>query len=115
MAPWREADHGRSSMQDGNGCCQDALTVFELEALAVRRRFATLLRSAEPRPRGACALLGSDGECRIDPSRPYKCRTHGLPHRWLEEDASETIHGLRDTCHLNSVSPSLEHWSENDM
>ncbi|HEX8170454.1 MAG TPA: YkgJ family cysteine cluster protein [Thermoanaerobaculia bacterium] len=84
-----------------SACCIDGITVFEVEAERIRRNHADLLATAAPHPPGACAFLGSEGECRIYASRPYVCRTQGLPLRWLDEEA-ETEY--RDICTLNEVA-----------
>ena len=81
-----------------SGCCVDGLTVFEVEAERIRRGAASLLASVAPHPPGRCAFLGTEGECRIYASRPYVCRTQGLPLRWIEDDID-----YRDICELNDV------------
>lgn len=78
-------------------CCVDELTVFEIEAEKIRRDFPELLEFAEPHPPGRCVFIGETGECRIYESRPYVCRTQGLPLRWLDETEVE----YRDICPLN--------------
>lgn len=84
-----------------SACCQDGLTVFPIEAEAIRARHGALLRQGAPHPAGACAFLDEAGACRIYAERPYKCRTQGLPLRWL--DVSDEGEGLeyRDICPLN--------------
>lgn len=82
-------------------CCVDDLTVFEIEASNIRAAHAGLLESATPHPVGACAFLDSEGACRIYESRPYVCRTQGLPLRWLDEDEAGEFIELRDICPLN--------------
>lgn len=71
--------------QGCNDCCDDGLTVFDIEAEIIRRRHAELLAEGVPAPAGRCAFLGAVGECRIYTDRPYVCRTQGLPLRWYEE------------------------------
>jgi len=78
-------------------CCVDGLTVFAVEADRIRRENAVLLAEATAHDPGACAFLGADGACRIYASRPYVCRTQGLPLRWLENDGEN-----RDICPLNT-------------
>ena len=87
------------------GCCVDDLTVFEVEATRIRREFGGLLRSASPAGIGACAMLDTDGRCRIYAARPYVCRTQGLPLRWLDlPEPDEVVEG-RDICPLNDAEP----------
>ncbi len=79
-------------------CCVDGLTVFAVEAERIRRDHARLLAEGRPHPPGACAFLDAAGACRIYTSRPYVCRTQGLPLRWLvDDDQAES----RDICPLN--------------
>jgi hypothetical protein len=83
-------------------CCIDGVTVFEVEAERIRREHGELLAGGRPHPRGACAFLDEEGACRIYASRPYVCRTQGLPLRWIDvdEESGEPIE-LRDICVLN--------------
>lgn len=78
-------------------CCVDDLTVFAVEADRIRRESPHLLAEGRPHPPGACAFLDTDGACRIYHSRPYVCRTQGLPLRWVEDDGES-----RDICPLNA-------------
>ena len=90
------------------GCCVDGLTVFEVEAEAIRRHHAALLDEGVPHPPGACAFLDEEGVCRVYPHRPYVCRTQGLPLRWLDEDAAGTPVEFRDICPLNEDGDPIE-------
>lgn len=99
-------------------CCVDDLTVFEVEAREIQRRAAQLLDQDRPHPPGACAFLGPSGECRIYETRPYVCRTQGLPLRWLAENEQEEIVEERDICPLNVLNdpplrtlPAEDCWS----
>ncbi|MEZ6188289.1 MAG: YkgJ family cysteine cluster protein [Planctomycetota bacterium] len=83
------------------GCCVDGVTVFEVEADAIRARQAAVLRQA-PAPEGACAFLDDAGGCRIYADRPYVCRTQGLPLRWLDELDGQPVE-YRDVCPLNEA------------
>ena len=84
-------------------CCDDDLTVFEIEAELCRRHHAELLAHGIPGPKGRCAFLGSSRECRIYPDRPYVCRTQGLPLRWYEETEAGEILEEHATCPQNSI------------
>jgi len=90
-------------------CCVDDITVFEVEAARIGRDHPRLLSHESAHPEGACAFLDSRGACRIYASRPYVCRTQGLPLRWIEESESGPTIELRDICPLNeSDHPPLE-------
>lgn len=93
-------------------CCVDELTVFEVEALHIRQSFPELLETGEPHAEGACAFLGSAGDCRIYEARPYVCRTQGLPLRWIEEVSEEEVVEMRDICPLNEPGQPVEELSE---
>ena len=88
-----------------SGCCVDGLTVFEVEADRIRAGAADLLATGTPHPPGACAFLGSEGECRVYAVRPYVCRTQGLPLRWIDEEAEAEY---RDICPLNDKAEPIE-------
>jgi hypothetical protein len=81
-----------------HGCCQDGLSVSEIEAAAIRAYLASLPSADRHRlqqqvqrhlaARGAdpagpesepCALLDERGRCAIYPARPLVCRSQGLP------------------------------------
>lgn len=111
----RIADHHRSQLKCGLGCadcCQDDLSVFEIEADRIRRQHAHLLATGKPHAKGSCAFLSAEGACRIYPSRPYVCRTQGLPLLWLEESPAGDIVQRRGICHLNVLQPSLAEVSD---
>ncbi|MCP3980250.1 MAG: hypothetical protein GY716_13175 [bacterium] len=82
-------------------CCVDGLAVFEVEADRIRSEHAGLLRDGRPHPAGSCAFLDDTDRCRIYRSRPYVCRTQGLPLRWFDSSAGGEIAELRDICPLN--------------
>lgn len=101
--------HHAQRLRCGRGCdscCVDDLTVFPIEAERIRTSHEALLRDGTPHPPGACAFLGSEGECRIYADRPYVCRTQGLPLRWFSEDGAGEICELRDICPLNAEGPA---------
>jgi len=95
-----------------HACCVDDLTVLRVEAERIRNAHAPLLRDGTPHAPGACAFLGSEGECRIYADRPYVCRTQGLPLRWLSEDDAGEIRERRDICALNAEGPALDELPE---
>jgi hypothetical protein len=94
--------------QGCSGCCQDDLTVFEVEAANIRLHHAELLAQAQPRARGACAFLDEQEACRIYANRPYVCRTQGLPLRWIDERPDGSPVEMRDICPLNEIGPPIE-------
>ena len=98
--------------QGCQSCCLDDLTVFPVEAERIRVSHGVLLRDGAPHPPGACAFLGSAGECRIYADRPYVCRTQGLPLRWFAEDDSGEICEKRDICPLNAEETALDELPE---
>ncbi len=92
------AHAGRLQCRRGcSGCCVDDIRVFEIEARLIEARHPAVLQSA-PHPEGACAFLDAEGACRVYESRPYVCRTQGLPLRWIEGDVE-----MRDVCALNEA------------
>ncbi len=93
-------------------CCSDDLSVLPVEADRIRAEHAELLETGEPHPEGACAFLDAGGGCRIYDSRPYVCRTQGLPLRWLEEDEAGEIVEERDICPLNLEGEPLAELSD---
>jgi hypothetical protein len=96
-------------------CCVDGLTVFEVEADAIRAAFPELLTTGTPHAEGACALLDAEGACRIYAVRPYVCRTQGLPLRWLASDHEDQLVEYRDICPLNEPDgPELTELSEEE-
>src|SRR5205085_2454277 len=98
-----------------SGCCHHHLSVFEVEAAAVREAVAALstemrerigqqareVRGRERRGEPvACPLLVND-RCSIYSSRPLICRTQGLPLLIETEDGSQEV----DFCSLNFTAP----------
>jgi hypothetical protein len=88
-------------------CCVDGITVFEVEALRILDSHEALLRDGEPHPEGKCALLDSEGACRIYDDRPYVCRTQGLPLRWVESTPDGLRLEQRDICPLNEAGTPI--------
>lgn len=92
-------------------CCVDDLTVSIAEAARIVAENAELLSTGAPGPVGRCAMLDADGACRIYASRPYVCRTQGLPLRWTAldgpaEDGARVEH--RDICPKNEPAAGSE-------
>ncbi len=83
-------------------CCLDDLSVTPAEARVIQDNCNEVLREMPHQP-GACAFLDDEGACRIYPYRPYICRTHGLPLRWLDEDENGEDIEERDVCELNEI------------
>jgi len=97
-----------------SACCVDDLTVFQVEAARIRAQHTELLRTADPHDRGACAFLDAEGACRVYGSRPYVCRTQGLPLRWFEDtEGGETLE-RRDICPLNEAGTPVERLEDAD-
>ena len=96
-----------------SSCCQDDLTVLEIEAALIVRRAAPVVRGQVPGPPGACAFLDSRGHCRIYQWRPYVCRTQGLPLRWLDPHADQGE--SRDICPLNREQLDLRQLPMGDL
>jgi hypothetical protein len=122
-AIYRSVDEGLETLTHYHGerlrccrgccdCCMDALTVFEVEAVHIRHRYAELLQEAAPHPEGGCAFLESSGACRIYDARPYVCRTQGLPLRWIDEAPEGDVVEMRDICPLNDPGPPVEELPE---
>lgn len=83
-------------------CCQDNLTMTQAEAAVIHKLFPDI-GSETPHPAGKCPFLNHEGLCRIYPARPYICRTHGLPMRWLDDTDDPETSPLeqRDICEIN--------------
>lgn len=88
-------------------CCVDEITVWNVEAENIRQNYAELLKAELPNTGGGCAFLDGAGACRIYESRPYVCRTQGLPLRWFDEIEDE-IFEFRDICPLNEAGEPVE-------
>jgi hypothetical protein len=100
----------KDRLQCGRGCsdcCVDEIRVLEVEAELIRRDHADLLATGTPHPAGKCAFLDGDGACRIYESRPYVCRTEGLPFRWTGADDDGSPIENRDICPLNDEGEAI--------
>ena len=95
------------------GCCIDGVTVWSIEAENIRQTSGELLKNEAPNENGGCAFLDQTGACRIYESRPFVCRTQGLPLRWFDEVDEETYE-LRDICPLNDFGEPIEELNEDD-
>jgi hypothetical protein len=90
-------------------CCRDGLTVFALEAEAIRAAHPELLARGRPHRPGRCAFLDAEsGACRIYAERPYVCRTQGLPLRWFDAGPDGVAVELRDICARSEAGEPLE-------
>jgi hypothetical protein len=100
-----EALHrGRSQCREGcHDCCVDDLAVSRAEAARILEDHGAMLAVGAPAPAGGCAMLDERGACRVYASRPYVCRTQGLPLRWVDDEAGVE---QRDVCPKNDPPPS---------
>ncbi|MBD3868353.1 MAG: YkgJ family cysteine cluster protein [Acidobacteria bacterium] len=89
-------------------CCVDDLSVFDVEAELIRRRHKVLLSVMTPHKEGACAFLDDENHCLIYESRPYVCRTQGLPLSWTETRDDGSVREFRDICPLNDEGDPIE-------
>lgn len=102
-----------------SGCCQHHLSVFAVEAAAIRQAINSLPQETQDRvhqqaiaineqesrgERVACPLL-VDNKCSIYEQRPLICRTQGLPLLIQSEDETEEGAGEVDFCPLNFTTP----------
>jgi uncharacterized protein len=126
------------------GCCQQHLSIFEVEAANLRAFIATLpeKRKAELRARAEATLAREadfeardvpppdefppepdravpcpaliDGVCAVYDARPVICRTHGFPLLYIDEEAEEA---LLDVCPLNFAESGddLDALTRNDV
>lgn len=103
-----EKNKGRINCKKGCfSCCKDDLEVFGVEAAYIQKKESNFLESNSPRPTGMCAFLDDEGACRIYNSRPFVCRTHGVPISYLVEEDNEWF-DERDICPLNEEGEPLE-------
>jgi uncharacterized protein len=99
-------------------CCQHDLSVFPIEAFALKRALIELPRKIRARLRfqaqnsaaaeqaglpSSCPLL-FEHRCSVYPSRPVICRTQGLPLLFQAYDGTWQV----DVCPLNFVDADLE-------
>lgn len=92
-------------------CCQDGLTVWEVEAAAIEAHVRELALQVSPSEGAGCAFLDRDGRCQVYDARPYVCRSQGAVLRWSQsagDGAADptSIGEARATCdqHLQGVS-----------
>lgn len=94
-------------------CCHRDLTVTSIEA----RRVFALVRALPPEQRRAlrdradappCVALDADGRCAIYEARPLVCRSHGVPLRFVEPEASgKRALPVLDVCPKNFTGADL--------
>lgn len=126
------------------GCCQQHLSVFEVEAESLRQFLKTLPESVRqklshqarttlereaqfeaqnivpdtefpPDPARAIPCPALvDGDCAVYPARPVICRTHGFPLLYVDEETDEA---LLDVCPLNftEAEDRLESLTETEV
>ncbi len=90
-----------------SGCCQDGLSVFEVEAERIRRWVGEQTAAGRPAPTphaaGHCAFLDADGRCQVFPVRPYVCRSQGAILGWPADDDPSTGAAARPTAPRNAA------------
>lgn len=103
----RARSPGAFACREGcDSCCLPGLSVFEIEAAALREALAALEPALRERvrtqghapERERCALL-VEGRCSVYAARPLICRSHGLA---VVADA-----GVVDHCPLNYVDQEV--------
>lgn len=102
-----QALQGQLTCSEGCSSCCAAITIFPVEAAALRHALEELpaseataiLRHVEERASGECCPLLSDQRCLLYEARPIICRTHGLPILFSEDNRQRL-----DCCPLNPVS-----------
>lgn len=90
-----------------SACCMDDLAVFSIEADFISSQQADFLKNNKPHAIGACAFLDEQGACRIYETRPFVCRTQGLPLLMTIEESGERVE-IIDICELNEPDVPLE-------
>jgi hypothetical protein len=115
---YQEVDQRAQTIADMNGdrlhcqkgcspCCVDDITVFQVEANHIKEAHSQLLAQDKPHDKGVCAFLDAEEACRIYETRPYVCRSQGLPLRWLDETPDGQEVEMRDICPLNDIEEDL--------
>jgi uncharacterized protein len=84
-------------------CCVDDITIFSIEAENIKTKNKAFFAKESPHALGKCAFLDQNEGCRIYKTRPYVCRTQGLPLRWIQEKIE-----YRDICPLNENDEPVE-------
>ncbi len=87
-------------------CCIDGITVFEIEAFYIKY-FNKTLKYVIPASKEGCCFRDENNECIIYETRPYVCRTQGLPLRWIDDSGNEAVE-MRDICPLNEKQIIVE-------
>lgn len=98
----------KEHFQCGKGCyscCKKELSVFEIEALNIKKFIQAHLESfsLDKGIREHCEFLNEKGECLIYEARPVICRSHGAPV------AYKNAHGEQEksVCNLNFTEVDL--------
>jgi uncharacterized protein len=93
-------------------CCMP-FSVFPVEYEVIKEEFEVLLASEtlkeESHSVGTCAFL-KNHSCSIYESRPFICRTHGLPLLYMENEEWVLSH-----CELNFKDADEDYFDESDM
>lgn len=99
----------KDNMNCGKGCkdcCIDGITVFEVEAKYIKH-YNPALKNFRRVTKTGCLFLDEKNECIIYETRPYVCRTQGLPLRWIDDSGNEAVE-MRDICPLNEKQINVE-------
>lgn len=104
------ADLHKKNMQCQRGCdsCCESIKVFPIEFYAIKKELGDRLGNISNRSfnffRKSCMFL-QDGACIIYNSRPFICRTQGLPlmYQSIKTDGYEVSH-----CQLNFKKVSID-------
>ena len=98
---------GQITCSEGCSTCCTSITIFPVEAAALREALtalpdgeaASIRRHAEEHAAGERCPLLLDHRCLLYEARPIICRTHGLPIVFTEDDKQRL-----DCCPLNLAS-----------
>ncbi|NVN91768.1 MAG: YkgJ family cysteine cluster protein [Desulfuromonadales bacterium] len=102
-----QALQGQITCSEGCSACCASITIFPVEAAALREQLTKLpVEEAEAIRRyvaqhatGVCCPLLSNQRCLLYEARPIICRTHGLPILFTEDNQQRL-----DCCPLNLTS-----------
>ncbi len=105
--------------QGCHACCEPGLTVLKVEAENIVRYIAQnptvqqelrSIQTTNPHNGTRCSMLNQDGQCAIDPVRPFICRSHGAPIAIAREDYYQI-----DVCPLNFTENPIEELGPEDF